>query len=355
MNEAVEYSVIQSYYGSFIAEQEGTIQLPTLDMPLEELKQYGGSMPMPEDFWDFWEEQKAKVRNMPLVYEIQPAEILHTARTEFYEIWMQGAGGGRLHIKYIKPVCSQDVPIILQFHGYPGSSRGWFEQASFAGQGMAVLAMECPGQGGLSEDLGGRTGTTASDHIIMGLDGPKEEMYYVQTFMDTCLMVRLAQELPGLDKDRIYVNGASQGAGLGLVCTALNHDVVRRCAALYPFLTDYRRAWDLDRDIVVFDGLKYYTRWFDPAGERLDETYMKLAYIDVLNFVSGITCPVLCGTGLMDEFIPPSAQFAAFGRIQSPKKHFVFPEYGHEEIPAFDDKLISFFGEEDDDRCLEQI
>lgn len=329
--------------------------MPTLDMPLEELKKYTGSTPRPADFWEFWDRKINEAYVRPLEYKVTKAEIPETEDTAFYDIRFRGIGGGTVYAKYVQPKGMGKVPVILQFHGYPGSSRGWFEQAVFAGQGMAVLAMECPGQGGSSEDLGGRKGTTASDHIIMGLDGEPDDMYYVQTFQNTCLMVRIAMDLEAVDSKRIYVNGASQGAGLGLVCTALNQQYVRRCAALYPFLSDYRRAWDLDRDLVVYDGLKYYTRWFDPAGERLDEIFEKLGYIDVQNFMERITCPVLCGTGLMDEFCPPSSQFAVFSKIMAPKVHKIFPEYGHEEIGAFDDLLISFFGEEDDARCLEQI
>lgn len=329
--------------------------MPALDMPLNQLKEYKGSTPCPEDFWSFWDKRIKEAYDMPLIYEIAESEIPAARDTSFYDIRMQGIGGSRLYAKYIKPEKKEKVPVILQFHGYPGASRGWFELASFAAQGMAVLAMDCPGQGGFSQDQGGRKGTAASDHVIMGLDGERENMYYVQTFQDTCLMVRLAGELPGLDPERIYVNGASQGAGLGLVCTALNAGAVRRCAALYPFLSDYRRAWDMDRDVIVYDGLKYYTRWYDPTGQRLDEIFTKLGYIDVQNFVERITCPVLCGTGLMDAVCPPSSQFAVFSKIRAPKKHIVFPEYGHEEIGAFDDLLISYFGEEETELCLEQI
>ncbi|MFW5630437.1 MAG: acetylxylan esterase [Acetivibrio ethanolgignens] len=327
--------------------------MPTRDIPLCELREYKGITPKPADFWEFWDKRVEEAFCLPLTWEIRPSEIKATSETEFYDIWLKGVRGAKLYAKYVKPVREEKVPVILQFHGYPGASRGWFEQAAFAGMGMAVLAMECPGQGGFSEELGGRKGTTAADHIIMGLDGRPEELYYVDVFMDTCLMVRLAMELPGLDKERIYVNGASQGAALGLVCTALNPTHICRCAALYPFLSDYRRAWEMDRDIIVYDGLKYYTKWFDPQGERLEESFTKLGYIDVQNFVERISCPVLFGTGLMDEACPPSSQFAVFSKIRAPKKHYVFPEYGHEEIAVFDDKLISFFGRKEDALCLE--
>ena len=32
------------------------------------------------------------------------------------------------------------MPLVLQFHGYPGASRSFAEQASFAGMGMALIA-----------------------------------------------------------------------------------------------------------------------------------------------------------------------------------------------------------------------
>ena len=67
------------------------------------------------------------------------------------------------------------MPLVLQFHGYPGASCSFAEQASFAGMGMALIAMDCPGQAGYSVD--GFLGTTVSGHIVAGLDGPAEGMY----------------------------------------------------------------------------------------------------------------------------------------------------------------------------------
>lgn len=321
--------------------------MPRKDIPIEELQEYTGSTPCPADFQEFWDRKIREAWEHPLNYTITPSEIPASPCTRYYDVWMEGIGGGKLYAKYVLPISKKPVPVVLQFHGYPGSSRGWFEQSSFAGMGMAVLAMECPGQGGASVYAGAPAGTTAADHIVMGLAGEPDGLYYVEAFMDTCLMVRLALALEQLDSSRIYVNGASQGGGLGLVCTALNTPYIRKCATLYPFLADYRRAWDMDRDLVVFTGMKYCSRWFDPTGEHLDAMFTKLGYIDVMNFVERITCPVLFGTGLMDEFIPPSAQFAVYQRIQSPKQHLIYPDYGHEEIFDFDDRIIDFFAKED--------
>lgn len=315
---------------------------------VSQYQDYTGSTPRPHDFQEFWDQRAAEARALPLSFRVEPSEIPGNPFTRYYDVWLDGMNGARLHAKLVLPVRAEPVPVVLQFHGYPGASRGWFEQSSFAGMGMAVLAMECPGQGGDSVYAGSPAGTTAADHIVMGLAGRPEGFYYTEVFQDTCLMVRLALAMEELDSGRIYVNGASQGGGLGLVCAALNPGHIRKCAVLYPFLADYRRAWELDRDEVVFTGLKYCTRWFDPAGEHLDEMFARLGYIDALHFADRIACPVLFGTGLSDELIPPSAQFAVYSKIKSPKRHLIYPDYGHEEIADFDDRIIGFFMGEGD-------
>ena len=55
---------------------------------------------------------------------------------------------------------------------------------------MALIAMDCPGQAGYSEDVGGFLGTTVSGHIIAGLDGPPERMYYVRLHQNIRILCR---------------------------------------------------------------------------------------------------------------------------------------------------------------------
>ena len=106
-----------------------------------------------------------------LDYAIETASVTDAATCQLFDLWYTGMCGARLHAKYLKPVSDEPVPLVLQFHGYPGASRSWFEQASFAGMGMALIALDCPGQGGPSEDIGGFEGTTVAGHIVAGIDG----------------------------------------------------------------------------------------------------------------------------------------------------------------------------------------
>jgi len=51
---------------------------------------------------------------------------------------------------------------------------------------------------------------------------------------------------------------------------------------------------------------------------------------------------VLMATGLMDNICPPSTQFAAYNRITSHKKMEIYPDFGHEGLPGFDDMIYQF-------------
>lgn len=320
--------------------------MPILKNQMHELESYMGTNPLPEDFDEFWNERIREAYAKPLRYRLEQSEVIGCDTCNFFDLWFEGIDGGELYGKYIRPKTQSNLPLVLQFHGYPGATRGWFEYASFAGMGYAHLSMDCPGQGGQSEDRGGYRGTTVGGHIVAGLDGPPERMYYVKTFQDTCLLARIGCELDGIDTRRIYVNGASQGGGLGIACVALNPGIVKKAAILYPFLSDYKRVWELDADQVAYEGLRYYSRWFNPMGEHTDTMFYKLGYIDVHNLAHMVHAKVLFGTGLRDEICPPETQYAVYNNLHCAKEHHLFPDFGHEEIQAFDDLLFSFFAEE---------
>lgn len=194
-----------------------------------------------------------------LDYAIETASVTDAVTCQLFDLWYTGMCGARLHAKYLKPVSDEPVPLVLQFHGYPGASRSWFEQASFAGMGMALIALDCPGQGGPSEDIGGFEGTTVAGHIVAGIDGDPANLYYVRLHQDIRILCRIVRELEGIDLARVFVNGASQGGGLGIATCALNSELINRAAILYPFLSDFRLVWDLDADDIAYEGLRYWS------------------------------------------------------------------------------------------------
>ena len=129
----------------------------------------------------------------------------------------------------------------------------------------------------------------------------------------------------------------------GLACAALNPELIDRAAILYPFLSDFKLVWDLGADEIAYEGLRYYARWFDADEHQQDRWFRQLGYIDSKNFAPMVRCPVLFGTGLDDVICPPQTQCAVYNNLHCAKKRYLFPGYGHEEIPEFDDMLLGFF------------
>lgn len=310
---------------------------------IEALSEYKGDMPVPEDFECFWAERMREADSAPLFYELSQADVPDYTTCKFRDMWFHGMRGEDLHAKVVFPVTDAPFPLVLHFHGYPGASRSWLEQASFAGMGCAVVALDCPGQGGFGSDPGGYCGTTVAGHIVAGLDGAPKDMYYVRLYQNIRILCRIVRQLPGADLSRVFVCGGSQGGALGLVCCALNRDLVSRAAILYPFLSDLRMVWELRADQSAYEGLRYYTRWFDPEWKRMDEVCRKLGYIDVKNFAPLVRCPILFGTGLADEVCPPKTQCAVYNGLSCPKWRCLFQGKPHDEIQEFDDRISDFF------------
>ena len=316
---------------------------------VSELRACRGLTPVPADFDAFWAERMAEADAQDPGWRTEPARVPDRPGCTYRDLWFRGMGGARLHARLLVPEGAlraldegAGVPLVLQFHGYPGATRSWFELSSLVGLGCAVLAMDNPGQGGPSEDVGGYLGTTVAGHLVAGLDGGPRNLYYVRLYQDVRILCRVARELPGVDAGRVLVNGASQGGGMGLACCALNPDLVARAAILYPFLSDFRRVRELGRDEVAYEGLRYHERWFDPAAERVDEDYATLAYVDSVSFAHLVRCPVLCGTGLADTVCPPESQFAVWNALTCERHLVVYPAFGHEEIQDFDDRAIAW-------------
>ena len=133
-------------------------------------------------------------------------------------------------------------------------------------------------------------------------------------------MAHAAIGLSSTDPARLMTWGEGFGGGLAIVAASLVPGVIR-CAALNPLPGDLRAMCDgaVGTDRAVLDGL------------------------DPVSFAALLTCPLLLGTGLLDQTASPKCQYAIFNRARGPKTHLVYPKYGHERINFFENELLKFF------------
>jgi cephalosporin-C deacetylase len=313
-------------------------------MPLEQLQTYTGRNPRPADMDEYWDRALAEMRALDPKVELVPHR-LNAPFAECFHLYFTGVGGARVHAKYLRPKnAAEPHPAVLMFHGYSGNSGDWCDKLNYVAQGCSVAALDCRGQGGLSEDRGGIRGNTHRGHIIRGLDDTPDKLLFRQIYLDTAQLAKIVMEMPEVEADRVGATGGSQGGGLTLACAALEPRI-KRAAPVFPFLCDYLRVWEMDLAVGAYEELRTYFRLFDPLHERKEEVFTRLGYIDNQHLAHRIRAEVLMIVGLMDTICPPSTQFAAYNKITAPKRMLLYPDYGHEGLPGSSDRIYDFLAE----------
>lgn len=311
------------------------------DMPLEELRTYWGTNPCPDDFDVFWDAAVNEMKVVDPEVQIEPAGF-DAPFADCSHLYFTGVGDARIHAKLLQPKqADKPHPAVLVFHGYSGDSGDWTDKLPYAALGYTVAALDCRGQAGASQDLGGVRGNTYRGHIIRGLDDAPEKLLFRQIFLDTAQLARIVMAMDEVDEDRVGAMGGSQGGGLTLACAALEPRI-KRAAPMFPFLCDYKRVWAIDLATAAYEELKDFFRWYDPQHKREDDVFMRLGYIDVQHLCPRIRADVLMAVGLMDTVCPPSTQFAAYNKIVSKKQMSIFPDFGHEPLPGHADATFQF-------------
>jgi cephalosporin-C deacetylase len=315
--------------------------MPLIDMPLDQLKSCVGRNPRPSDHDAYWERALEEMRALDAEVELVPARVT-APFAECFDLYFTGVHGARVHAKLVRPAKPRGKhPAVLLFHGYTGNSGDWSDKLKWAALGFSAAALDCRGQGGLSEDTGGVKGTTYKGHFIRGLDDTPDKILFRQIYLDTAQLARIVMGMPDVDPERVGATGGSQGGALTLACAALEPRV-RRAFSVFPFLCDFKRVWEMDLAKDAYQELAWYLRTFDPLHEREDEVFTRLGYIDIQYLAPRIRAETCVATGLMDTVCPPSTQFAAYNRMTCRKSMLIYPDYGHEGIPGVDDRAWEF-------------
>jgi cephalosporin-C deacetylase len=268
-----------------------------------------------------------------------------SAIAECYHLNFRSTKGANIYARFVKPKKIEGkVPAVLMFHGLSGCSDSFCKMLNYASQGYVVAFLDSRGQGGLSEDVGGVAGTTYTTPFIRGIDGDPDGLLCRDLFLDTAMLARIVMGLDYVDETRVGATGGSQGGALSVACACLVPEI-KKCAPRYPYLSDYKRVYEMDLNKGAYEGLKYYFRHFDPTHSREDEIFERLGYIDLQNIAKRMKAELLMFTGLMDTTCPPSTQFAIYNKVNSKKNVVLFPEYGHEGLKDGKDMTFEFLSD----------
>lgn len=314
--------------------------MPLIDLPIEELKCYQGRNPIPKDYEQYWESAIAKMKALEGNVTMTKADFQVPIAT-CYDLTFIGVGGAKIYAKCVIPKSKGKKPGVVRFHGYTMGSDDWAELVKYAALGMVVANMDCRGQGGYSEDIVPIKGPSLFGHIVRGVQDNPDKLLYRDIFLDTAQLAGIVMDMEEVDETRVAAVGGSQGGALTIACAALEPRI-KLALAVYPFLCDYKRVWEMDLAKDAFNGIHDYLRRFDPRHEHVDEFFETLGYIDLQHMAHRIKAEVIMVTGLMDTICPPSTQFAMYNKITSKKDVIIYPDFGHEFLPGWSSTELQY-------------
>ena len=297
--------------------------MPSIDMPLDKLREYQPPLTREADFEEYWRSTIADAISQPLNAELIPFD-LPSRGVQCYAVRYEGFGGGRIAGWYLRPDCAGKLPGVCVYHGYSGRAPRPLDLLAIAQQGICVLSMDCRGQNGQSHDAATYPEGAAPGWMTQGIRDPRR-YYYRYVFADAVRALEVLARREEIDESRLAVTGVSQGGGLALAVSALSDRPILSLPDI-PYLCDYRRAIAIAPagpypEIPTF--LKAFPDLVEPALRTL-------SYCDNLNLAPWIKCRTVISNCLWDDICPPSTIFGVYNHLTCEKQIEVYPFHKHE-------------------------
>ena len=296
--------------------------MPSIDMPLEQLRQYKPSLYREPDFDEFWNSTISEALAQPFNAELIPYD-LPAAGLQCYAVRFDGYKGGRIAGWYVRPMSRGKFPGVCVYHGYSGRAPRPLDLISYASQGMCVLSMDCRGQNGQSQDALVADEGQHSGWMTKGIRHPKQ-YYFRYVYADAVRALQLLARRDEVDETRIAVTGGSQGGALSLAASALS-DIPILSLPDVPFLCDFRRAIAIT-PAGPYPEIPNFLKQFPHLHEQAIRT---LSYCDNMNLAPRIQCRTVIANGLWDDICPPSTIFGAYHHITAEKQMEIYPFHKH--------------------------
>lgn len=299
------------------------------DLPLDQLREYRPAVAEPDDFDEFWTQQRAVMDTVPLDATFSPIDtVIRSA--EVYDVSFAGHGGTRINGWLMVPhELDDDVPVVVEFVGYQGGRGVPVDWLSWSCAGFAHFVMDSRGQGGGwrrsdTDDSGDRGAPAAKGFMTRGIASAGDH-YFTRLFIDAWRALQVPSAFERLSDRGVVSAGVSQGGGLALAAAHLGAPVVAAVPEV-PFLAHIRRGAEMT-DEYPYGEIADYCKVYP---ERVDAVFHTLSYLDVVNHARRITSPALFSVGLTDLITPPSTVFAAYNYCAGDKQIEVYSFNGHE-------------------------
>ena len=292
--------------------------------------------PSPDDFDAFWAAARAKLaKEVPLDAQVMPLKERSTKQWNMYRVSF-ATFGRRVYGYMSVPTDKTKAPYAVDFQ-VPGAGWGnWSNEMRGDAERIKLLVSVYPFEprldwktkeatalyDGINDAAKQKYG--CSGYSQGGITVSREAYFYYPVILGIDRVVDWVAARDDVDPKRFYYRGTSQGGGMGLALTALNHRFTR-AVFFVPAMTDtmgYLKGRQSGWPSIIERNSS------TPEGKAA--AVANAPYFDAANFASRVACPVRVLVGLGDTTCAPCAVYAAYNEIKVDDKDILRgPGMGH--------------------------
>jgi len=289
------------------------------------------SLPVPDDFDAFWNEQKSLLSAIPLNVRLTPVAS-PLAGVECFDLQADGWNGPLSgYLAMPKGAIPGTLPAIIVPHGAGVRGSVLLTAAKWAHTGFLALDFNANG-----------LPNGKSDQFYADLAAGELRLYYLkgresrETSFFRTLFLRVVRACDAVTSQKewngrtLVVHGISQGGGQAIAAAALDPRVTFFCA-LVPAICDHSGS-RADR-VNGWPNLVPS----DKQTNQPDENVLQAArYFDGVNLASRAKAPALFTVGFVDFRCAPTSVYAAYNAVPGQKQIVPMPLAGHTTTPEAD-------------------
>lgn len=295
------------------------------------------SLPVPEDFDEFWKAQKSQLAAVPLNPQLTPVKSPNP-EVECFDVQVGCLGERPVSGYFARPAGAQpkSLPAVLFVHGagVRSSILGTaVKQAERGRLGMDINAHGIP-NGKPSEYYQELSNGELKDYRFAGRES-REKSYFLGMYLRLVRAIDFLTSQPEWDGKTVIVTGHSQGGGQSLVAAGLDPRVTAIASGV-PAMCDH--SGNAANRIAGWPKLVPLTGDGKPDPQVLEAS----RYFDAMNFATRTKAESLLSVGFIDITCPPTGIYATYNNLPGTKRMLTRPRMGHAAPPDIQEEFAKF-------------
>ncbi|GAA5504978.1 acetylxylan esterase [Novipirellula caenicola] len=282
------------------------------------------SLPVPDDFDAYWDEQKRLLAEIPADATETPVDYKDES-IECFDVQVPCLGGAPVSGYFAKPKQSKpnSLPAILWVHGAGVRSSSLGNAVKGAKAGMLSMDINAHGipNGKPDSFYASLSGGELKSYRYEGRDD-RDTSYFRGMFLRLVRAIDFLTSQPQWNGRDVIVIGHSQGGGQSLAAGGLDSRVTMIAPGV-PAICDHTGVV-ADR-VNGWPKLVPNTENGQPDAKVLEAS----RYVDAVNFASRCRAEAIMSVGFVDSVCPPSSCYAAYNALQGEKRMINEPHMGH--------------------------